>query len=114
MQHQTHLEYLPATRTEADQYRRQDLRRVIVEALHQQPFYMANDRCLLFAVQQQGHVISREQLLVELAWLDQIAQVVRVDILNRGDRLNVANLTNEGVMVAQGLLVLPGIAAIAH
>lgn len=88
-------------------YRIMDLRRRILQALHNNPSYIANDRCLLEAVREYGHAISRDQLLVELAWLDQIACVINV---HGWGSLQVASLTDAGLDVVEGTLTIPGIA----
>jgi|GEM_PF-621905 len=101
---------LPVPVGAARHYRQMDLRRRILQALRNEPCYIANEKCLLFAVREQGHAISRDQLIVELAWLDQIAQAL---ICSWWGSLCVANLTDKGLAVAEGTLSLPGIATSA-
>jgi hypothetical protein len=87
---------------------RADLRRRILNALRRAPGHTANACVLLNTARAAGHRIHREQLAVELAWLAQIAHAVTLG--GAGDVL-VATLTADGQAVADGALVLPGIAA---
>jgi hypothetical protein len=87
-------------------FNRMDLRFLILRALRNQPGYMANQEVLLLTLREQGHAISRDQLHVELSWLDQVANVV-IDRVT--GNMHIATLTLEGLDAAEGTRFIPGI-----
>lgn len=87
-------------------FNRTDLRLRVLQALCNQPGYMANQEVLLFVLSEQGHAISRDRLYVELAWLDQIAHAL---IYRTVGKTHVATLTADGLAVVEGVLIIPGI-----
>lgn len=83
-----------------------DIRLLILQCLSRQPAYMANQQVLLFALNEFGHGISHDLLYVELAWLEQVANVL-VD--RTVGEVHVAQLNNEGLDVVNGCRMIPGI-----
>lgn len=75
-------------------------------ALRRHPGYMANQETLLAALRGMGHALNRDQLHIELAWLDQVADAL-VDQVSGG--VHIATLTGDGLEVAEGLRDIPGI-----
>jgi hypothetical protein len=90
----------------SDSSTRADLRLRILIILHGQPGYVANQETLLAALRSQGHALSRDQLHIELAWLDQMADAL-VDQVSGG--VHIATLTGDGLEVVEGLRDVPGI-----
>jgi hypothetical protein len=86
--------------------RRTDLRLLILLVLRGQSGYMANQEVLIAQLRSQGHALNRDQLHVELAWLDQVADAV-VDQVSGG--VHIATLTGDGLEVTEGLRDIPGI-----
>lgn len=85
---------------------RADLRLLILRLLHSQSGYVANQEVLLAKLRDQGHAINRDQLHIELAWLDQVADAI-VDQVSGG--VHIATLTGDGLEVVEGLRDIPGI-----
>ena len=108
-QKKTCLSPQPVVVDNAGKYQELDLRFKILQALHKQPSYTANDCCLLVAMREKGHAISLERIHVELAWLDQIAHVLTHRI---SGSTHVAMLNDTGFDVVEGTLSLPGIATL--
>jgi len=87
-------------------FKQADIRLLILQFLSRQPVYMANQEVILFTLHEFGHAISHDQLYVELAWLDQVANVLVDRVSNE---VHIAQLTNDGLDVANGARVIPGI-----
>lgn len=85
---------------------RADLRLLILRLLRGQSGYVANQEVLLAKLRELGHAINRDQLHIELSWLDQVADVV-VDQVSGG--VHIATLTGDGLEVVEGLREIPGI-----
>jgi len=85
---------------------RQLLRLLILQLLHQQQGYVANQEVLLAKLREYGHAINRDDLHIELAWLDKSADAI-VDHVSGG--VHIANLTGDGLEVVEGLRDIPGI-----
>lgn len=82
------------------------LRLLILQLLHQQKGYVANQEVLLAKLRELGHAINRDELHIELAWLDQVADAI-VDHVSGG--VHIANLTGDGLDVVEGVREIPGI-----
>jgi len=85
---------------------RTDLRLRILLVLRAQSGYVANQEVIVAALHEQGHAINRDQLHIELAWLDQQADCL-VDKVSGG--VHIATLTGDGLEVVEGLREIPGI-----
>jgi len=85
---------------------RSDLRLQILLTLRRCAGYMANQEAIISALREQGCAINRDQLHIELAWLDRQADCV-VDRVSGG--VHIATLTGDGLEVVQGLRDIPGI-----
>jgi hypothetical protein len=90
----------------SDHDTRNELRLAILKALREQPGYVANQEVLLAKLRNLGHAINRDQLHIELTWLDQIADAI-VDKVSGG--VHIATLTGDGLEVVEGLREIPGI-----
>ncbi|MFA6700964.1 MAG: hypothetical protein WCS28_12450 [Thiomicrospira sp.] len=87
-------------------FKQADIRLLILQCLSRQPGYMANQQVLLFALNELGHGIGHDLLYVELAWLQQVANVLVERIVGE---MHVAQLNNDGLDVAIGKRMIPGI-----
>ncbi|MDI1278033.1 ArsR family transcriptional regulator [Methylobacter sp.] len=85
---------------------RSDARLLILRALYKQPGYVANQEVLLAKLRELGYPFTRDVLHIELAWLDQVADVI-VDQVSGG--VHIATLTGDGLDVVEGLREIPGI-----
>jgi hypothetical protein len=85
---------------------RADIRLLILQLLRGQSGYMANQEVLIGLLRERGHAINRDQLHIELSWLDQVADAV-VDQAVGG--VHIATLTGDGLEVVEGLRDIPGI-----
>lgn len=88
-------------------YNRVQVRLLILQILEQQTQYQAHQETLLQALRDQGFTLSRDQLHIELAWLEQNADAI-VDRLSGG--VHIAMLTPTGQEIAKGIAHVPGIA----
>ena len=68
--------------------------------------YTLNQEVLLNQLRSTGFALNRDQLKIELAWLDQVAQCV---IDNAVGGVHIATLTAEGSEVLDGTRHVPGI-----
>jgi hypothetical protein len=87
-------------------YERSDIRLEILRILANCPQYTANQETLIKSLKDKGHVISRDQLHIELCWLEQTAAAI-IDKVSGG--VHIAILTLEGQEIADGVRVIPGI-----
>jgi hypothetical protein len=85
---------------------RADLRLIILRLLYGQPGYVANQEVLLAKLRDLGYAVNRDQLHIELAWLDQVADAI-VDKVSGG--VHIATLTGDGLEVVEGSRAIPGI-----
>ena len=88
-----------------DQLVAEDRRLEILRLLAGDPGYSHNDGVIQSALKAMGHAVSRDQLLVDLAWLKD-AGLVKTE--NVGP-VAVARLTRRGLDIAHGDAVVPGI-----
>jgi hypothetical protein len=85
---------------------RADLRLLILQQLYSRSGGTANQEVLLTNLKKLGHAINRDQLHVELAWLDKVADAI-VDQVTGG--VHIATLTGDGFDVVEGVREIPGI-----
>ena len=85
---------------------RADIRLHLLLILKAQPGYVANQEVLLKSLKDIGHLLSRDQLHIELAWLDHFADAV-VDQVSGG--VHIVTLTGDGLEVVEGSREIPGI-----
>lgn len=85
---------------------RQNLRLVILQILYKQPGYVANETVIQMALKQHGIVVNRDQLHLELSWLDASVDCL-VDQISGG--VHIANLSGNGMEVVEGSQNIPGI-----
>jgi hypothetical protein len=83
-----------------------DRRLVMLRLLAMQPGYMANDSVLHAGLERMGHIVSRDRVQGDLAWLSE-QSLVELDLVN--ERVHVAKVTQRGIDVAQGRTVHPGV-----
>lgn len=85
---------------------RSELRLQILLALKVQQAYDANQETLLKHLSQRGFAITRNQLHIELSWLESQADaLVARDVQGFWS----ANLSGTGLEIAEGLITIPGI-----
>ncbi len=87
-------------------YDRAQVRLLILLILQKQPQYQAHQETLLKALRDQGFALSRDNLHIELAWLENTADAI-VDRLSGA--VHIALLTPAGLEIAQGVVEVPGI-----
>ena len=85
---------------------REDVRLRILQVLKKQPAYTAHQEALIVELKKRGTVINRDQLHIELAWLDKNAECV-VEQLVGG--VHIATLTGIGLEVVEGVQDVAGI-----
>lgn len=61
---------------------------------------------ILQLLRERGHAINRDQLHIELSWLDRVADAI-VDKVSGG--VHIATLTGDGLDVVDGVRDIPGI-----
>ena len=83
----------------------EDRRLVLLKGLEVAAQYRANDHLLRRFADSVGHVVSRDRLLADLAWLAE-AGLVSVD---SQPEVSVATLNQRGLDVACGRAVVPGV-----
>jgi hypothetical protein len=86
---------------------REALRLKILQVLRQQQGYTAHQEILLVELKRQGFVINRDQLHIELAWLDNNAGCLVNQVVGS---VHIATLTGDGLEVVEGLQEIPAIA----
>lgn len=85
---------------------RSEIRLQILLILGGQVGYVANQEVLLTKLKDKGFILTRDQLHIELAWLDKTAEAI-VDMISSG--VHIATLTGDGLDVIEGALVISGI-----
>ena len=81
-------------------------RLAILQILQKDPDYSINDQLLQTLLMQYGHGVSLAVVRADLAWLEQLGLLST----NELPGCTVAILRNDGVDVALGMSVVPGIA----
>ncbi|WP_368565508.1 ArsR family transcriptional regulator [Pseudoxanthomonas sp. UTMC 1351] len=84
----------------------EDRRLVLLRILSEQLGYKANSSVLAVAMDSFGHSVSRDHVRTQLAWLAE-QDLVRLDDLGP---VLLATLSERGHDVAQGRVVVPGVA----
>ncbi|MDP1664121.1 MAG: hypothetical protein Q8L79_03265 [Methylobacter sp.] len=87
-------------------YDRSQVRLLILLILQTQSQYQAHQETLLKALSAQGFTLSRDNLHIELAWLENTADAI-VDRMSGS--VHIALLTPAGLEIAQGVVEIPGI-----
>jgi hypothetical protein len=87
---------------------RDELRLKILQVLRKQQGYTAHQETLIVELKQRGFLINRDQLHIELAWLDKNAECLINQICGG---VHIATLTGTGLEVVEGLQVIPAIRA---
>jgi hypothetical protein len=83
----------------------EDRRLTILLLLSESPDYKANHFLLQTALDGFGHTVSVDRLKSDLAWLAEQGLVVQHDTAG----VQVPQLTDRGLDVAQGRVVVPGV-----
>lgn len=84
---------------------RQDQRLVMLRLLAELPGYTSNSSVLVQLLEQFGHVMTRDQVKTELAWLAEQGLVTTDD----AGSVLMAKLTERGADVAAGRARQPGV-----
>lgn len=84
---------------------REFIRLAILQILQAEVAYTANQEILRVALDRDGYRMSRDALHVELAWLSDMDLIV--DQVVQG--VHIATLTADGIDVAEGVRVIPGV-----
>lgn len=84
---------------------RQDQRLVMLRLLAELPGYTSNSSVLVQLLEQFGHVMTRDQVKTELAWLAEQGLVATDD----AGSVLMAKLTERGADVAAGRARQPGV-----
>ncbi|MCE3001075.1 MAG: ArsR family transcriptional regulator [Xanthomonadaceae bacterium] len=87
----------------------EDRRLVILRILGEQISYKANSSVLATALDHFGHAMSRDQVRTELAWLAEQG-LVRLGSATPDGSVLLAQLTERGHEVKDGLAIVPGVA----
>lgn len=83
----------------------EDRRLVLLRVLAEAPGYAANDSLLHGALEQFGHVVSRDVVRSELSWLCEQGLLVIDEVAT----VFVVQITMRGIDVATGRAVVPGV-----
>ena len=84
----------------------EDRRLAILRVLAEAQGYAANDSVLHTALWRLGHVVSRDQIKTDIAWLAEQGLVGREMVEGS---VHVVTLTQRGQDVAEGIVTQPGI-----
>lgn len=87
----------------------EDRRLTLLKVLDGSPERRANHYVLQTILGEVGHAVSRDQVLADLAWLQDL-QLLHTEVLTGADcPITVAALLSRGEDVATGRAVVPGI-----
>lgn len=81
-------------------------RRIVLDSLRQDADYSINESVLRSILREFGFTVSCDRLRTDLAWLVEQGLVTTSETSG----VMVAKITNRGVDVAAGCIVLPGVA----
>ncbi|MCQ8182185.1 ArsR family transcriptional regulator [Methylomonas sp. SURF-1] len=81
-------------------------RLAILQLLHADPDYSINDSLMQPLLAAQGHGVSIAVVRADFAWLEQVGLLSTNELAG----MTLAVLRNEGVDVATGVAVMPGVA----
>lgn len=84
----------------------QDLRLVMLRAMHAAAQYRVNAFLLRRYCDAVGHTVTADKLATELAWLKEQGYIV----LERAEGVDIATLTARGADIATGAASVPGVA----
>lgn len=84
----------------------EDQRLVLLRILADLPAYKANSSVLTLAMDSFGHTVSRDYVRGQIAWLAE-QRLVAIDDLGP---VLLATLTERGLDVARGAVIVPGVA----
>lgn len=84
----------------------EDRRLVLLRLLEDLPGYMSNSSVLTKLLPSFGHLVSRDVVRGQIAWLAEQGLVKADDV----DDVTVVTLTERGLDVARGLSIVPGVA----
>jgi hypothetical protein len=90
-----------------DRHLEEDRRLALLRVLEAHPAFRANDSVLGMALDRVGHVVSRDRVRSDIAWLDEQGLITR-EIIADG-RVHVATLTQRGIDVAMARSAHPGV-----
>lgn len=85
---------------------REQLRLAILQALKNQTAYTAHQEVLLQALKKLGFAVNRDQLHIELGWLEKNANCLLNQIIGG---VYIITLSGNGLEVAEGVLEIAGI-----
>jgi repressor of nif and glnA expression len=88
-----------------DDYRNEDIRLIILQALREENDYAAHEHQLRAVLRTHGHAVSADAMRGHLAWLDEQGAIVLT-----GEQVQVATITQRGDDAATGAARIPGIA----
>lgn len=83
----------------------EDIRLVILRFLAEDAGYDLNDSILRSALATLGHNVSKDRVLVELAWLTEQGLITTTVVFGT----TVATLTGRGLDAAEGRATVPGV-----
>ena len=83
----------------------EDLRLVVLRLLGEASGYRANESLLIALLENWGHVVSRDKVRAELAWLAEQGLVTVEEI----GGVMIATLTDRGGDAARGAATIPGV-----
>ncbi|HXS19477.1 MAG TPA: hypothetical protein VN764_19905 [Polyangiaceae bacterium] len=89
-----------------DLFKTKDRRLVTLRLLQESPGYTLNESVIETALEGIGHLVSRDTVRGDLAWL---AEQGLIGIDNVADRIMIATLTKRGEDVALGHAIHPGV-----
>lgn len=87
-------------------YINEDRRLAILRFLSEENDYSLNDSVMQDALSAIGHSVSRDVILADFAYLEELSLITSVVIHNK---IHVAKITRRGNDVAKGLAQVPGI-----
>ncbi len=83
----------------------EDRRLVILRLLEQSPGYEANESMIGAVLPDIGHVVSRDQVRTDFAWLKEQGLLMLEELA----MVMIAKLTQRGVEAALGIITVPGV-----
>ncbi len=88
-----------------EDYVAEDRRLAILRLLEESAGYEANESMIAAVLRDIGHVVSRDQVRTDFAWLKEQRLVTLAEIAT----VQVAALTQRGLETATGIVVTPGV-----
>lgn len=84
----------------------EDLRLSILRLMAPQEGYALNEFVIASGLKRLAHLVSRDRLRTELAWLEEQGLLTSEEVMGG---VRVARLTDRGLAVSQGVAVTPGV-----